>query len=59
MDESIFDDVWAVDKPSRSRSKPQKRMWREIEAVKEKQRLRKELEGMDLLDEYSDEDLDF
>ncbi|GIU45788.1 MULTISPECIES: DUF3545 family protein [Shewanella] len=36
-----------VEKPSRSRSSNKKRKWREIEVLKEKHRLLKELQEMD------------
>ncbi|WOT04306.1 DUF3545 family protein [Shewanella youngdeokensis] len=36
-----------VEKPSRSRSSNKKRKWREIEALKERHRLLKELQDMD------------
>ncbi|MGS0679583.1 DUF3545 family protein [Shewanella sp. 125m-7] len=36
-----------VEKPSRSKSSSKKRKWREIEALKEKHRLLKELQDMD------------
>ncbi|ACJ30425.1 MULTISPECIES: DUF3545 family protein [Shewanella] len=36
-----------VEKPSRSRSSNKKRKWREIEALKEKHRLLKELQDID------------
>ncbi|MDR8524742.1 MULTISPECIES: DUF3545 family protein [Shewanella] len=36
-----------VEKPSRSRSSSKKRKWREIEVLKEKHRLLKELQEMD------------
>lgn len=43
------DDMMEVDFPTYTptRSKPIKRKWREIEAIKDKQRLRKELLDMD------------
>ncbi|MDA0148778.1 MULTISPECIES: DUF3545 family protein [Vibrio] len=41
-----------------SRSKPVKRKWREIEAIKDRRRLEKELRDMDIgLDNF--DDLDF
>lgn len=43
-------------RPSKSRKK--KRMWREIEAIKDKYKLRKELEDMDLLNEYELSNID-
>jgi hypothetical protein len=39
------------------RSKPSKRMWREIEELRDRQRLRKELLDMDVC--LKDDDLDF
>jgi hypothetical protein len=41
-----------------SRSKPVKRKWREIEAIKDRQRLQQELMSIDGLKEYSLEDID-
>ncbi|WP_299018942.1 DUF3545 family protein [uncultured Photobacterium sp.] len=59
MDSYAFDDILANDTPRRStRSKPVKRKWREIEALKDKQRLRKELEDIDMFRDY-DDDIDF
>lgn len=58
MDSYAFDDILATDTPRRgSRGKPVKRKWREIEALKDRQRLRKELEDIDMFRDYSD-DLD-
>ena len=60
MDSYAFDDILATERPvRRSRSKPEKRKWREIEALKDKQRLRKELEDIDMFREYSDEMADY
>ncbi|MBB1318723.1 DUF3545 family protein [Shewanella sp. SR43-4] len=36
-----------VERPSRSKSSPKKRKWREIEAIKDKQRLLRELQDID------------
>ncbi|MGX9462433.1 DUF3545 family protein [Shewanella sp. A14] len=36
-----------VERPSRSKSSSKKRKWREIEAIKDKQRLLKELQDID------------
>ncbi|OLQ79949.1 DUF3545 domain-containing protein [Photobacterium proteolyticum] len=56
MDSFAFDDILATDTPRRAaRSKPVKRKWREIEALKDKQRLRKELEDIDMFRDYSDD----
>ncbi len=41
-----------------SRSKPVKRKWREIEAIKDRQRLRKELMDMDICLDYNLKDID-
>ncbi|RJG40022.1 DUF3545 family protein [Motilimonas pumila] len=46
MDELDINMTPSVDTPTRGKSK-QKRCWREIEAIKEKQRLRKELMDID------------
>ncbi|CAH0526814.1 DUF3545 family protein [Vibrio hippocampi] len=40
-----------------SRSKPSKRRWREIEEIKDKQRLRKELNDMDIGLDFSLDDI--
>ncbi|ADN74983.1 hypothetical protein Fbal_0772 [Ferrimonas balearica DSM 9799] len=47
-----------VEKPTRSRG-GKKRKWREIEALKERQRLRKELEDIDFCNDAGDELLEF
>lgn len=60
MDSYAFDDILATNRPKRSsRSKPVKRKWREIEALKDRQKLRKELEDIDIFGEYSDEMTEF
>lgn len=41
----------------RGRSKPAKRKWREIEAIKDRQRLQKELLDLDVCSEYRLEDI--
>lgn len=59
MDNFAFNDMFEQDKPQRSgRVKPVKRKWREIEALKDKQRLRKELEEIDMYGDFSQLDLD-
>lgn len=59
MDSFAFDDILATDTPRRAaRSKPVKRKWREIEALKDKQRLRKELAEIDMFNDIAD-DIDF
>lgn len=44
-----------VEKPTRSRSSSKKRKWREIEAIKERARLRKELEDIDFCFDIGEE----
>ena len=58
MDETIFDEMLFDKKDNAGKTKPQKRVWREIEALKDKQRLRKELAGIDLFDDLYD-DMDY
>ncbi|WP_087022087.1 DUF3545 family protein [Thaumasiovibrio subtropicus] len=59
MDSFAFDNYETVERPQRgTRSKPQKRKWREIEALKDKQRLRKELMEIDQLGDFSLDDVD-
>ncbi|GEA50615.1 hypothetical protein VIN01S_14190 [Vibrio inusitatus NBRC 102082] len=41
----------------RGRSKPVKRKWREIEAIKDRQRLQKELLDLDVCSEYRLEEI--
>ncbi|WP_375751295.1 DUF3545 family protein [Vibrio sp. HN007] len=41
-----------------SRAKPAKRKWREIEAIKDRQRLQKELMDLDCCLDYSIDDID-
>ncbi|CAH0541250.1 DUF3545 family protein [Vibrio marisflavi] len=50
MDGSQFDDMVDMDLPKArsTRSKPAKRKWREIEAIKDKQKLQRELMEMDI-----------
>ncbi|MFM2590822.1 DUF3545 family protein [Vibrio sp. TBV020] len=45
-----FDEIFEQDLPKgrATRSKPVKRKWREIEAIKDRQRLQKELMDMDI-----------
>jgi hypothetical protein len=51
-----FDDLVVVDSETRSaRNAAKKRKWREIEALKEKYRLQKELESIDLAYEGASE----
>ncbi|KKD01701.1 MULTISPECIES: DUF3545 family protein [Photobacterium] len=56
MDSFGFDNMLESDFPRRNaRSKPVKRKWREIEALKDKQKLKKELQDIDILHEFTDE----
>lgn len=50
MDGLNFEEIMEMEMPkSRStRSKPVKRKWREIEAIKDRQRLQRELKEMDI-----------
>lgn len=60
MDSFTFDDFFEQERPQRSgRSKPVKRRWREIEAIKERQRLQKELQDIDILSDVDEKDVDF
>ncbi|MDN3609184.1 DUF3545 family protein [Vibrio ostreicida] len=45
-----FEEILEMDFPKSraARSKPVKRKWREIEAIKDKQRLQRELKDMDI-----------
>lgn len=49
-----LDDVMEMDIPKKrtNRSKPVKRKWREIEAIKDRQRLQKELREMGVSTEF-------
>ncbi|PJC86204.1 DUF3545 domain-containing protein [Vibrio sp. HA2012] len=59
MDGFLLDDVLAMEtQPTRSsRAKPVKRKWREIEAIKDRQRLQRELMEMDICCDYSLDDI--
>ena len=60
MDSFAFDDVFEQERPQRGgRTKQAKRKWREIEALKDRQRLRKELQDIDMLGDIRDGDFDF
>ncbi len=54
-----LDDMYTSDRlPTRAtRSKPVKRKWREIEAIKDRQRLQKELMDLDVCSDYSLEEI--
>lgn len=59
MDSFAFDDVFDQERPQRGgRTKQAKRKWREIEALKDRQRLRKELQDIDMLGDINDSDFD-
>lgn len=60
MEGFLLDDVMEMDShPTRAtRAKPTKRKWREIEAIKDRQRLKKELMDLDVCLDYSLEDID-
>ncbi len=59
MDGFLLDDVLAMETQSTrsSRAKPVKRKWREIEAIKDRQRLQRELMEMDICCDYSLDDI--
>ncbi len=66
MDSFTFDDIFEQDiepeqeRPQRaSRTKQVKRKWREIEAIKDRARLKKELEDIDITSDVKGPDLDF
>ena len=60
MDGFLLDDIMAMDtQPTRAtRTKPVKRKWREIEAIKDRQRLQKELMDMDVCVNYRLDEID-
>lgn len=60
MNGFLLDDIMATEnQPSRAaRSKPVKRKWREIEAIKDRQRLQKELMELDVCCDYSLDEID-
>lgn len=59
MENIAFNDMFEQDPPRRNgRAKPVKRKWREIEALKDKQRLKKELEDIDIFGDFSQLDFD-
>ncbi|MCW8334492.1 DUF3545 family protein [Vibrio sp. SCSIO 43135] len=59
MEGMQLDDVMEMDFPrgKATRSKPVKRKWREIEAIKDRQRLQKELLEMDVCLKVEDLDI--
>lgn len=57
-----FDDLFDHEPeptPRRTRGKQVKRKWKEIEALKERRRLRRELEEIDLLHDFDESSFDF
>lgn len=60
MDGFELDEITEVDVPRgrAARSKPVKRKWREIEAIKDRQRLQKELNDMDIGLDFSINDVE-
>jgi hypothetical protein len=60
MNGFLLDDIMATEnQPSKAtRSKPVKRKWREIEAIKDRQRLQKELMELDVCCDYSLDEID-
>ncbi|MDB1124835.1 DUF3545 family protein [Vibrio algarum] len=60
MEGFLLDNIMESDSnPTRSgRAKPVKRRWREIEAIKDRQRLQKELMDIDSFNDYNLEELD-
>ena len=60
MDSFAFDDMMTIDTVSRrSRAKPEKRQWRDIEALTDRQRLRRDLQAMDMCGSFNSDDFDF
>ncbi|MGF1752455.1 DUF3545 family protein [Vibrio makurazakiensis] len=55
-----FDDIAEIDAPrtQKTRSKPVKRKWREIEAINDRRRLQKELKEMGIGVDFSIEDIE-
>ncbi len=60
MEGFLLDDITGISnhQPRSSRAKPAKRRWREIEAIKDRQRLQKELMDMDVCLDHCLEKLD-
>lgn len=59
MEGYFFDETDTSEKTSRGGKQQKKRKWREIEALKDKYRLQRELKSIDILNDYSLEDLCF
>ncbi|MCC4799728.1 DUF3545 family protein [Enterovibrio norvegicus] len=59
MDSFAFNELFDQERPQRGgRTKQAKRKWREIEALQDRQRLRKELQDIDMLGNLNDGDFD-
>lgn len=60
MEGFLLDNIMESDSnPTRSgRAKPVKRRWREIEAIKDRQRLQKELMDIDSFSDYNLEEIE-
>jgi hypothetical protein len=60
MEGFLLDNIMETDSnPTRTgRAKPVKRRWREIEAIKDRQRLQKELMDMDFGSDYNLDEID-
>ncbi len=60
MDGFQLEDIMTTDNHSSrsTRSKPAKRKWREIEAIKDRQRLQRELMDLDACQSYDLDDID-
>lgn len=61
MDNFSLDDFFEKERPrsASARSKPVRRKWREIEMLKDRARLRKELADIDILLDTNIDELDF
>ncbi|ATF08630.1 DUF3545 family protein [Candidatus Enterovibrio altilux] len=59
MNRFIFYEIFEKEQPQRGRrTKQAKLKWREIEALKDRQRLRKELQDINMLGNLQDDDFD-
>ncbi|WP_413285152.1 DUF3545 family protein [Vibrio sp. MA40-2] len=61
MEGFLLEDIMETDSHSirSSRAKPVKRRWREIEAIKDRRRLQKELMELDVCNDYNLDEIDF
>ncbi len=56
MDSDAFDELFEFErKPRKTRAKPVKRKWREIELLKDRQRLLKELQEIDMFNDVNND----